>query len=76
MMMTVLGQASDEVFDLLINLVQLAENLCRQFLDGSCSSPFHVDSEGEGFNKDCERLVRDAIGDNSPAMRLPPRVRR
>jgi hypothetical protein len=76
MMMAVLGQAPNNMLDLLIDLVQQVENLFRQFRDGSRFAPFHADSEEAGFNKVCARLVRDAMGDSSSAIRRPFRVRR
>ena len=74
-MKPVLGQATDQMIDLLINVVQLAENLLGKLSDGFCLLPSfrHGENGVMGFNKLCGESVRWA---SSSAMRLPAAVSR
>jgi len=53
----VLGQTTDQMLDLLVNLVQLTEDLLGKLLDGFPSFG-HARSEGGEFNKLCGETVR------------------
>ena len=67
--MPVPGQAADEVFDFLVNLLQFIEDFFGKLLNGLAPAWFaHADSMGTVFKKLCARSVRSA---NSCASRAP-----
>jgi len=53
-----LGQATNQVIHLLVDLSELGENFLRQLANGSLSARFHVEREEVPFNKVCGESVR------------------
>ena len=58
-MRPVLGHASDQMLDLLVDIVQLAEDLLGELLKGFLSTlSCHAEETGERVNKLCVDSVR------------------
>lgn len=56
-----LGEATNEVINLLVNLLEFGENFLRQLADGFGPALLHAETEEAGFNKVCGQFVRCTV---------------